>query len=194
MTQSSADENSTRPGRLVLIVGPSGAGKDTLLAGAARELSEVPDVSFPRRIVTRPTTSYEVHDHVSEAAFRQLQTSGAFLVTWTAHGLHYAVPVSAAAELARGRTVVCSVSRTVVDLLRRKCAYTLVVEISARPEILAQRLASRAREPEDDRKLRLARSAAVGAVQADRVIVNEADIKTAVRELVLILRPATLAV
>lgn len=42
------------PGRLVLVVGPSGAGKDTVLT-LARDACRG-TVLFPRRVVTRPAS------------------------------------------------------------------------------------------------------------------------------------------
>ena len=53
--------------RLVAIVGPSGAGKDTLIRGA---LAARPDLHLARRVITRPAdTDSEDFDSVTEADF-----------------------------------------------------------------------------------------------------------------------------
>ncbi len=64
------------PGRLVLVVGPSGAGKDTLIAGARAACREDATVVFPRRVVTRPASSFEDNDFVSKSAFEQAAGEG----------------------------------------------------------------------------------------------------------------------
>ena len=66
------------PGRLFLIVGPSGAGKDTLLRHAAAALGRNPDIVFVRRIVTRPPSAAEDHHSVSPDEFLAAARHGAF--------------------------------------------------------------------------------------------------------------------
>ena len=68
------------PGRLVLVVGPSGAGKDTLLAHARAACRDDPDIVFPRRVITRPSSAAEDHDTLSDAAFDQAVGEGAFAI------------------------------------------------------------------------------------------------------------------
>ncbi|MGA7013248.1 MAG: phosphonate metabolism protein/1,5-bisphosphokinase (PRPP-forming) PhnN, partial [Pseudolabrys sp.] len=50
------------PGRLVLVVGPSGAGKDTVITGAKAACAADSTFVFPRRVVTRPASDAEDHD------------------------------------------------------------------------------------------------------------------------------------
>ncbi len=47
------------PGRLVLVVGPSGAGKDTLIGLAQAACAEDGTIVFPRRVVTREASASE---------------------------------------------------------------------------------------------------------------------------------------
>ena len=65
-----------RPGRLVLVVGPSGAGKDTLIAGARAACRDDATVVFPRRVVTRPASNFEDNHFVSKSAFEQAAARG----------------------------------------------------------------------------------------------------------------------
>ena len=77
-------------GRLVLVVGPSGAGKDTLIAAGRAALGEDPRFVFPRRVVTRPAVAaLEDHESVSPEAFAAARQAGAFALDWEAHGLCY---------------------------------------------------------------------------------------------------------
>jgi len=69
------------PGRLVLVVGPSGAGKDTLLDLAKTACTEDRNICFPRRVVTREASVSEDNEQLSPDAFREA------LATLSAAGL-----------------------------------------------------------------------------------------------------------
>jgi len=134
------------PGRLILVVGPSGAGKDTLIAAARDHYARDPQYVFPRRTVTRPCESArEVHDTVSDNEFQKMAKSGAFCLHWQAHGLRYGVPNSAARAIAEGRTVVVNVSRNVIEAAQTRFRHVDIVSITAPRDILMARLASRNR-------------------------------------------------
>jgi ribose 1,5-bisphosphokinase len=133
------------PGRLVLVVGPSGAGKDTLLGLAKIASAGDRNIVFPRRAVTREASQAEDNEQLSPDAFRQAVARGEFATHWEAHGHHYGLPRTIEDDVREGRTVVVNVSRTVVDALRRAYADVVVIGVTAPPEILAERLAIRAR-------------------------------------------------
>jgi ribose 1,5-bisphosphokinase len=167
------------PGALVLVVGPSGAGKDTLIGMArARCAPEAQNarIVFPRRIVTRPASAAEDHDSVTPAQFELAVARGAYAFWWEAHGLKYALPVALDAELRAGRTVVCNVSRAIVAELRARYARVIVVLVTAPKEMLLARLAGRGREGGGDVAERLDRGVSAAADFApDMVIENIAD-------------------
>lgn len=90
-------------GRLVLVVGPSGAGKDTLMRLAQEQLRDDRRFIFVRRVITRKAdAALEDHDTMSEAAFAAAEAAGAFMLSWRAHGLGYGLPRSVADEIAAG--------------------------------------------------------------------------------------------
>lgn len=136
-------------GVFVAVVGPSGAGKDTLMSRAARHPALDPNVRFARRIVTRPAlVASEDHDSLDEASFSRAEAEGAFSLAWSAHGLHYALPRSVSIDLGRGRTVVANLSRRSLADARAVFRTVWAVEVTARPEVLLERLSARGRESE----------------------------------------------
>jgi ribose 1,5-bisphosphokinase len=74
------------PGRLILVVGPSGAGKDTLLGQARAACADNSSIVFPRRVVTREASSFEDNEQLSLDAFQQARSLGDFAVHWEAQG------------------------------------------------------------------------------------------------------------
>jgi ribose 1,5-bisphosphokinase len=185
----SADRMATiGPGRLILVVGPSGAGKDTLLRLAQAACAADGGIVFPRRVVTREASPFEDNAQVSLDGFRQARSQGEFAVHWEAHGHCYALPRAIDGELRAGRTVVANVSRTVVDAMRRAYADVTVVSITAPPEILAERLAARARSSDGQIEHRLDRAVDNAAAAPDLTIANIGSAEAHARELVRIIR------
>jgi phosphonate metabolism protein PhnN/1,5-bisphosphokinase (PRPP-forming) len=176
-------------GRLILVVGPSGAGKDSLIAGARAALAGHPEFLFPRRIITRESDpGSEDHFTLSEADFAQQQAAGAFFLSWGAHGLHYALPGAIADALAAGRTVIANVSRAVIDEARRKHATTTVVVVTAPPEVLAERLLARGREDAADVRDRLARAAEQPSGPGVVTVMNDGPLEVAVERFLKVLK------
>ncbi|MGY8684517.1 phosphonate metabolism protein/1,5-bisphosphokinase (PRPP-forming) PhnN [Bradyrhizobium sp. UFLA05-153] len=175
-------------GRLVLVVGPSGAGKDTLLGLAKAALTEDHDVVFPRRIVTREASAAEDNVSVTADEFRRALDHGDFAAHWQAHGLSYALPIEINDDIRAGRAVVVNVSRTVIGALRQAYANVVVVAITAPPDVLAQRLAARARRSDGNITERLSRNVDDAAAHADVTIVNAGSADYHSRQLVRLIR------
>jgi len=158
-------------GRLVLVVGPSGAGKDTLIAAAKTALAGDDRYVFPKRIITRHAlAAAEDHESVSPERFAELKRAGAFALAWDAHGLSYGLPARLNDDLAAGRTVVVNGSRAAVREASRRFASLVVLLVDAAPEVRAARLASRGRETASEIGERLTRDvpdALPGAIRVD---------------------------
>jgi ribose 1,5-bisphosphokinase len=179
------------PGRLVAVVGPSGAGKDTLIACARVQLAGDPMIVFPLRIVTRATSAAEHHRTISDRDFESAVEQGAFAFWWEAHGLKYALPAGIDDDIRAHRTVVCNVSRGMVDSLRRRYARLRVVLVTAPAEVLTTRLAARSRASDGDIAQRIGRSAPPdAALSADHVIENIGDIERGAASLVAVIAGA----
>jgi ribose 1,5-bisphosphokinase len=167
---SSYSPDAIGPGRLILVVGPSGAGKDTLLGLARAACADDNDVVFPRRVVTREASASEDNAELSPEGFREALERGEFAMHWEAHGHSYGLRRSIDDDLRAGRAVVVNVSRTVIDGARRAYANVIVVAITAPPEVLAERLKMRSRSSDGGADQRLSRT--VDAAAPDVTILN----------------------
>jgi ribose 1,5-bisphosphokinase len=171
-------------GRLVLVVGPSGAGKDSLIAAAKRKFRHDLAVVFPRRVITRPESIGEDHVPVSRREFERLEKDGAFVLSWQAHGLRYGVPKQIVDDLQAGRIVVVNVSR---DIVAAACALwprTSIVQVTVALDALKARLEARGRESAGDiaKRLALANRKKILPTEAATVIDNSGHLPTAVRK------------
>ncbi len=177
------------PGALIVVVGPSGAGKDTLIALARTLCADDPRIVFPRRIVTRPPSAAEDHDSTTPAQFDAAAGQGAYAFWWEAHGLKYALSAAIDADLRAGKAVICNVSRAVVHQLRERYARVTAVLVTAPKDILLARLAVRGRESGGDVAERLDRAeSAVDDYAPDIVIENVGDPRDGASQLVTVLR------
>jgi phosphonate metabolism protein PhnN/1,5-bisphosphokinase (PRPP-forming) len=139
---------------IVAVVGPSGAGKDTLIAGALRAR---PGLRLVRRVITRPTEAGgEDFDGVTEAEFAARLARGDFALHWQAHGLRYGIPRD---QVAGPGVVVFNGSRAALPAAQAAFPDLRVIVVTAPDAVLAARLAARGREAEADIRARLARAA-----------------------------------
>ena len=168
---------------LILVVGPSGAGKDTLLEAAKRELADDRRFRFARRVITRPADAGgEDHEAVTEAEF----VSRDFALQWQAHGLRYGIPANA---IAAGCITVANVSRTVIaDAARR--FDVRVIEVTAPPEVLAARLGLRGREAAADVAARLTRTVALPEGVPVETVTNDGSVEQGVAQFLAALNRA----
>lgn len=184
---SEASAATVGPGRLVLVVGPSGAGKDTLIDLARVACRPDKSIVFARRVVTREASAFEDNAQATPDAFHRAVADGLFAVHWEAHGLLYALPSAIDDDIRAGRTVVANVSRTVIDALRRAYAEVVVVSITAPADVLAARLAARERGSDGAPAARLGRQVARD-VAPDLTINNIGRAEDHAGELVRIIR------
>lgn len=175
---------------LALVVGPSGAGKDTLINEARRRLADDPNFAFVRRVVTRPAVAtLEDHDSIDETSFSSGLRRGDFALYWEAHGLRYGIPASVDFDLEEGRVVVANGSRKAIGAARAKYPDSVVFLISADRDVRAARLAHRGRENAAEVSARLERQAVgVPADVKPMVIDNSGDLDDSVAAFIAMLR------
>ena len=188
LTLAAGGANAIGPGRLILIVGPSGAGKDTLLGLAKAACAEDPGIVFPRRAITREASASEDNEEVSAGTFQEALSRGDFAMHWEAHGHRYALSRAINDDIRAGRTVVANVSRTVISAMRGAYADVVVVLVTAPPNVLAERIALRARGSDGRLEQRLNRTVEDASTAPDVTIVNVSSAEYHARQFVRIVK------
>ncbi|MGI9383615.1 MAG: phosphonate metabolism protein/1,5-bisphosphokinase (PRPP-forming) PhnN [Methyloligellaceae bacterium] len=175
-------DESDATGTLVLVVGASGVGKDTLIDAARRHFSADGHLVFPKRVITRAHQADEPHIAVSEEEFGRLEADGALFLSWQAHDTSYGIPIRARRDLEAGRTVIVNVSRTAIEPARKLWSSTQVIHVTVGPDILKDRLLARRRESQRAVERRLRRADAIAVPQEPWVdeVDNSGDIASAV--------------
>ncbi len=175
-------------GRLIAVVGPSGVGKDSLIAGLA---AARPELIRVRRVITRPAEmGGEPFEGVSEAEFARRAAAGAFCLAWDAHGLSYGIPTDVRVHVAGGADAVANLSRAVLGQAMRLFPGIVVLRVSASADTLAARLAARGRETAEGIRRRLARPEPVlPEGLALRDVSNDGTLDAAVAEALAALYP-----
>lgn len=177
------------PGAVVLVVGPSGAGKDALLAGARTALLADQRFVFVERVISRPAHQAEAHASLGRTEFDAAARSGAFALSWEAHGLGYGIPAGIDDNVKLGRIAVFNASRGIVGQARRRYARVHVLLIDCPVDIRAERLALRGRETTLEARRRLERAVpGFDAASADARIDNSGRLEAGVAALTSLLR------
>jgi ribose 1,5-bisphosphokinase len=176
------------PGRLILVVGPSGAGKDTLLGLARTACVDDGNIVFQRRAVTREASAFEDNQQISREEFSQALAKGAYAMHWEAHGHCYGVPKAIDDDIRAGRTVIVNVSRTVIPAMRQAYTDVVVVSITAPTEVLAARIAMRARGSDGRLEQRLGRTVGETAAAPDVTIMNVCSAEYHARQFVRVIK------
>ena len=169
------------PGALLVIIsGPSGVGKDTIIEALAARPRD-PDYHYTITCTTRaprpgetPGVSYRF---LAPEAFHELRLSGELLEANEVHGNWYGTPRRDVAEaLAAGHDVILKIDVQGASVVKQRVPDALLVFIVPPSlEALFQRLRSRATETADELETRQRNAAIELARQGDydRVVVNE---------------------
>lgn len=181
----------TDDGMVLIISGPSGAGKTTITRGVERSIT---GSAFSVSWTTRPQSAIDVegvdYHFVSDADFEAMRSTGGFLESAGVYGKKYGTPAGWVFEqLKRGRLVIleidvqgaCEVKRKIPD------AFSVFI-LPPSEEVLLERLRSRKREDESVIQKRFSKAreeiaAARGCGVYDAFIVNE-NVEAAIAEAV----------
>lgn len=148
--------------QLIYVMGPSGAGKDTLIQYARRKLGGIQPVLFAHRYITRPAgEDIENYVALTPAEFAQRARHGLFAFDWEAYGLRYGIGIEIGNWQTAGFAVVVDGSRAHFMLHADALGDAVPVLITADADALRTRLSGRAREDSATVKRRLERAAAI---------------------------------
>ncbi|MEL6463374.1 MAG: phosphonate metabolism protein/1,5-bisphosphokinase (PRPP-forming) PhnN [Pseudomonadota bacterium] len=177
-------------GRVIAVVGPSGVGKDSVMEGLHAAL---PNAHLVRRVITRAEDAGgEDFDPVSEAEFEALVDNGAFVLYWRAHGLSYGIPKMVKYQLGLGKDCLINFSRKMLRQADSVFPNLIVLNITAAPETLAERLMSRNRETKEEIAKRLAQADKALPVGMDtRHLSNDGPLAETVARGIALLCPDT---
>ncbi len=162
----------------VLVCGPSGAGKDSVIAWAREALAPYKHICFAPRLVTRPSLAGSEHEEISPGTMQGLRERGALAWEWQAHGHQYAIRAEYARRVEAGEVVVVNGSREHAGSLAGRRDVRCVL-VTAPPAVVQQRLLARGREPAAAVSRRMARNGALPQLRADHVIHNDAGLEAA---------------
>jgi len=168
-------------GQWVFVCGPSGVGKDSVIAWTVKALAGHSEIVFARRLITRPAQPASDHDAIGEHDFLLLQQSGCLRWCWQAHGFHYGISQHYASHVSAGGIAVVNGSRSHVHGLPASPDVKRV-EITASPEAIASRLTERGRDTQQQVLQRLARNASLQETAPQKLdlrINNEGDLAEA---------------
>lgn len=177
----------SRRGRLFVLSGPSGVGKDTVLA----ELLRIrPELGRPPAFTTRGQRPGEVagRDYwfVDEETFAAMARGGQFLETALVHGHRYGTPREAVEELlGSGRDVVLKPDvQGAAQLRDAGLEATFIFLAPPDPGVLVERLRRRGTESPEEISMRLRDQPRelAAAASFDHRVVND-EVERAAREI-----------
>lgn len=175
--------------RLIYVMGPSGAGKDSVLGWLREQLLPALPVHWAQRTITRPALAGgEAHEEIDTASFISLRDQGKFAMAWQANGLHYGVRHTELKALQQGHWVLVNGSRGHLHHAQQSHPGLQVVHITADSATLMQRLTARQRETPDQIRQRIERAGAFAVPHGAIQILNNGTLDQAGHELLMALK------
>lgn len=148
--------------RLIYVVGPSGAGKDSVLSWLRQHTPLAAPVHWARRTIDRPKVNLpnaEDHFSVDKATFEQMVVAGEFAMQWDANTHRYGIRSSELKCLSHPAwCVIVNGSRAHLPTATMAFPGLTVLQVTASTEVLRQRLKARGRESEEAITARLMRT------------------------------------
>ena len=175
----SSDDDPPEP-MLVIISGPSGVGKDTIIT-ALQQRGHRPDYHYVVTCTTRAPRPGEIagvsYQFVTRDEFMAMRDSGELLEANEVHGNWYGTPRAGVRDaLARGQHAILKIDVQGAEVVKRKVpAALLIFVLPPSMETLVQHLRARRTESAEQMEIRQ-RNAAIELARKDEydyVVVNE---------------------
>lgn len=186
-------QTTRQQGLLFALVGPSAAGKNTLMQGALQHFADLRQLPTA---TTRPMREGEQagreHLFVSDEEFQALIRREALIEWQIVHGKRYGVPRQTVEEAIQARSdLIADIEVLGASVLRREYPQNtvLIFVTSPDPDTLEQRIRERGGADEAEIEMRLQRAKfEMGFVpQSDYLIINH-DVEQATQELISIIQ------
>ncbi|PIU63142.1 hypothetical protein COS83_01140 [archaeon CG07_land_8_20_14_0_80_38_8] len=147
-------------GKLFLILGNSGAGKDAIMDYAVNNCGNLKKV---KRCITRPASNTEEYTSVKKENFRHED----YFLSWEAYGKFYGIPFEVLNGLNHGDNYIVNISREALNEALNKWRGAYVIELTTPIEVLRQRLNERSRESDEEVRKRLQRAENAPIIRSD---------------------------
>ncbi len=133
--------------KVFLIIGNSGAGKDTVIDEVLRRFPpHYKKLQVPKRVITRQSSDTEKFEPVDTETFYKLRESGEFILEWESYEHFYGIRREVMDWLDAGHPVILNISRNVVQTARETFPDVRVIFIRVPLDVTADRIIERGRE------------------------------------------------
>ncbi len=178
-------------GRLIYVMGPSGVGKNAIIASAREKLNKNNNLYFTPRYVTRVVRDGDDDFAISRAAFASYCRQGIFALDWQAHDICYGIGMIINNLMCVGKSVVVNGSRAYLATAQARYPSLQAVMITAPATVVRARLQARAREDAAAISARLARAPQIALPAAQIVTIdNSGPLEHATQALIKVLSAA----
>ena len=169
-------------GYLILVIGNSGSGKDSIIKETIRK-NQTLNLYSPKRYITRKPSEDENNVFLTNEEYQMKSDQGEFALEWEIYNLKYGVPIEIDDWLRKGYHTIINVSRTVVEEAKQKYQKCKVVFVEVPFHIILKRLEKRGRENEAGLKERIERAKQnMKHPSADFNIDNSGSLESAVNQ------------
>jgi ribose 1,5-bisphosphokinase len=166
--------------KVILIVGASGVGKDTLL----KSIQDDAGLNFVKRYITREPDNNESNYYVDDEAFNSLENDNYFISTWKAHGNKYGIALS---HITNGINII-SISRGAIKDFENRFDTVTTINITIPKELLYKRLKNRGRESDQEIQKRIDRSYPIIEAENLREFDNSKSIEESSKDFVKLIQ------